>query len=113
MRQLCIVTGGAHGIGEGIVRRLHDDVRTSFYSVVVAEGPVYLECHCSHWGTALEYGLISERGLRCRYHGWLYDVGTARSWACEVWVYRTADLRETSAVSYQPFENDAEIDRRF
>ncbi|MEX0806545.1 MAG: SDR family oxidoreductase [Candidatus Binatia bacterium] len=25
MNQLCIVTGGANGIGEGIVRRLHDD----------------------------------------------------------------------------------------
>lgn len=25
MSQLCIVTGGANGIGEGIVRRLHDD----------------------------------------------------------------------------------------
>ena len=44
------------------------------------------------------------------YHGWLYDVGTARSWACEVWVYRTADLRETSEKAYQPFENDAKVD---
>jgi len=30
MRQLCIVTGGAIGIGEGIVRCLHDDVSTRF-----------------------------------------------------------------------------------
>jgi phenylpropionate dioxygenase-like ring-hydroxylating dioxygenase large terminal subunit len=33
-----------------------------------------LERHCSHRGTSLEFGLISERGIRCCYHGWLYDV---------------------------------------
>jgi len=30
--------------------------------------------HCSHRGTSLEYGDIEERGVRCPYHGWLYDV---------------------------------------
>jgi len=29
---------------------------------------------CSHRGTSLEYGRIEERGIRCCYHGWLYDV---------------------------------------
>ncbi len=29
---------------------------------------------CSHRGASLEYGRIEERGLRCCYHGWLYDV---------------------------------------
>ena len=33
-----------------------------------------LELHCSHRGTSLEFGLISACGLRCCYHGWLYDV---------------------------------------
>ncbi|MGH7826610.1 MAG: Rieske 2Fe-2S domain-containing protein [Candidatus Binatia bacterium] len=33
-----------------------------------------LALHCSHRGTSLEYGLISERGIRCCYHGWLYDI---------------------------------------
>ena len=33
-----------------------------------------LELHCSHRGTSLEFGLISECGIRCCYHGWLYDV---------------------------------------
>lgn len=33
-----------------------------------------LELHCCHRGTSLEFGQISERGLRCCYHGWLYDV---------------------------------------
>ncbi len=29
---------------------------------------------CSHRRTSLEYGVISERGIRCCYHGWLFDV---------------------------------------
>lgn len=29
---------------------------------------------CAHRGTSLEYGDIEEGGLRCPYHGWLYDV---------------------------------------
>jgi phenylpropionate dioxygenase-like ring-hydroxylating dioxygenase large terminal subunit len=29
---------------------------------------------CSHRGTSLEYGRVEPRGLRCCYHGWLYDV---------------------------------------
>ena len=33
-----------------------------------------LEPHCSHRGTSLEFGAIEERGLRCCYHGWLFDV---------------------------------------
>ena len=30
--------------------------------------------HCSHRGTSLEYGIIGERGIRCAYHGWAFDV---------------------------------------
>ena len=33
-----------------------------------------LEPHCSHRGTSLEFGVIEERGIRCCYHGWLYDI---------------------------------------
>src|SRR2546422_8020728 len=33
-----------------------------------------LELHCPHRGTSLEFGLIPERGIRCCYHGWLFDV---------------------------------------
>ena len=33
-----------------------------------------LELHCPHRGTSLEYGLVGERGIRCCYHGWLFDV---------------------------------------
>ena len=33
-----------------------------------------LGIHCSHRGTDLSYGRIEDGGLRCLYHGWLYDV---------------------------------------
>jgi hypothetical protein len=33
-----------------------------------------MHLHCCHRGTSLEYGQIEERGIRCCYHGRLYDV---------------------------------------
>ena len=33
-----------------------------------------LGLHCSHRGTNLSYGRVEDGGLRCLYHGWLYDV---------------------------------------
>ena len=33
-----------------------------------------VEAHCPHRGTSLEFALISDRGIRCCYHGWLFDV---------------------------------------
>jgi phthalate 4,5-dioxygenase len=34
-----------------------------------------LGIHCSHRGTDLSYGRVEDGGLRCLYHGWLYDIG--------------------------------------
>jgi nitrite reductase/ring-hydroxylating ferredoxin subunit len=33
-----------------------------------------LHLHCAHRGTSLEFGIPLERGIRCCYHGWVYDV---------------------------------------
>ncbi len=33
-----------------------------------------LHRHCAHRGASLEFGIVGERGIRCCYHGWLYDV---------------------------------------
>jgi 5,5'-dehydrodivanillate O-demethylase oxygenase subunit len=33
-----------------------------------------LGLRCSHRGTSLEFGHVEDGGLRCCYHGWLYDV---------------------------------------
>ena len=30
--------------------------------------------HCPHRNASLEFGIVNERGLRCCYHGWLFDV---------------------------------------
>jgi 5,5'-dehydrodivanillate O-demethylase oxygenase subunit len=30
--------------------------------------------HCSHRGTSLYYGFLEDQGIRCPYHGWLYDL---------------------------------------
>ena len=36
--------------------------------------PCLLGIHCSHRGADLSYGRLEDGGLRCIYHGWLYDV---------------------------------------
>jgi len=33
-----------------------------------------VHARCAHRGTTLYYGRVEERGIRCCYHGWLYDV---------------------------------------
>jgi 5,5'-dehydrodivanillate O-demethylase oxygenase subunit len=32
-----------------------------------------MDRRCAHRGVSLEFGMPEERGLRCPYHGWLYD----------------------------------------
>jgi phthalate 4,5-dioxygenase len=36
--------------------------------------PGLLGLHCSHRGADLSYARVEDGGLRCLYHGWLYDV---------------------------------------
>jgi phenylpropionate dioxygenase-like ring-hydroxylating dioxygenase large terminal subunit len=39
---------------------------------------------CMHRGTTLYYGRVEERGIRCCYHGWLFDVeGRCLEQPCE------------------------------
>jgi 5,5'-dehydrodivanillate O-demethylase len=33
-----------------------------------------LGLHCSHRGASLEFGRVEDEGIRCCYHGWVYDV---------------------------------------
>ena len=43
-----------------------------------------LDPHCAHRGTSLEWGRIEDEGLRCCYHGWLYDTqGRCIDMPCE------------------------------
>lgn len=36
--------------------------------------PGLLGLHCSHRGSDLSFGRLEDGGIRCVYHGWLYDV---------------------------------------
>ena len=64
-----------------------------------------LHLHCSHRGTSLEFGIVQQRGIRCCYHGWLYDVdGTVLEMPCE-----PSDTRLKQTVcqgAYPAFERD-------
>jgi len=58
--------GGAplpvHLLGEDLVAFRDDDGQ-----------PALLGIHCAHRGADLSYGRLEDGGLRCIYHGWLYD----------------------------------------
>lgn len=64
-----------------------------------------LKRHCAHRGASLEYGIVSQRGIRCCYHGWLYDVdGTVLETPAEPPESR---LKETVCQgAYPAFERD-------
>ena len=48
--------------------------------------------HCAHRGTSLYYGKVEERGIRCCYHGWLFDVqGHCVEQPCEPELGRARD----------------------
>jgi nitrite reductase/ring-hydroxylating ferredoxin subunit len=36
--------------------------------------PGLVHPHCAHRGTSLWYGRVEARGIRCCYHGWLFDA---------------------------------------
>lgn len=36
--------------------------------------PGLLDIHCPHRGADLSYGRLEDNGLRCIYHGWLFDI---------------------------------------
>ena len=43
-----------------------------------------MEARCCHRGTTLYYGRVEERGIRCCYHGWLFDTqGRCLEQPCE------------------------------
>ena len=41
--------------------------------------PGLVTARCCHRGTTLYYGKVEERGIRCCYHGWLFDVTATAS----------------------------------
>jgi nitrite reductase/ring-hydroxylating ferredoxin subunit len=56
--------------------------------------PGLLYPHCAHRGTSLYYGKVDARGIRCCYHGWLFDVqGRCLEQPCEPDGGRARDRR--------------------
>jgi nitrite reductase/ring-hydroxylating ferredoxin subunit len=46
--------------------------------------PGLVQARCAHRGTTLYYGKVEQRGIRCCYHGWLFDVeGRCLEQPCE------------------------------
>ena len=46
--------------------------------------PSLVQARCAHRGTTLYFGKVEERGIRCCYHGWLFDVeGRCLEQPCE------------------------------
>lgn len=64
-----------------------------------------LHRQCCHRGASLEYGVITEQGIRCCYHGWHYDVdGRLLETPCEP---PDSRLKETvTQGAYPAFERD-------
>ncbi len=63
------------------VRALGEDL-ILFRDKTGKPGLVY--SRCAHRGTTLYYGKVEERGIRCCYHGWLFDVeGRCLEQPCE------------------------------
>ena len=62
-----------------------------------------LDLHCAHRGTSLEWGRVEDEGIRCCYHGWLYDVeGTVTNMPCEP--AGTAESRRVQQPAYPVME---------
>lgn len=64
--------------------------------------------NCAHRGASLEYGVVTENGIRCCYHGWHYRVdGTLQDAPCEQDATR---LKQSVAQgAYPAFERDGLI----
>ncbi|MBM2813024.1 MAG: phthalate 4,5-dioxygenase, partial [Chloroflexi bacterium] len=59
--------------GKPIARMMMDEELVLFRDD--AGRPGLLGMHCSHRLTSLGYGRVEDGGIRCPFHGWLYDVG--------------------------------------
>ncbi len=62
-----------------------------------------LDRHCRHRRADLSYGYVEECGLRCNYHGWLYDeAGRCRAQPYEDMAHPEAKLKEEIRIKAYP-----------
>src|SRR5215216_2988668 len=64
-----------------------------------------LDRHCRHRRADLSYGFVEACGLRCNYHGWLYDAdGSCLAQPYEDLAHPKAKLREQIRIKAYPVE---------
>lgn len=64
-----------------------------------------LEPHCAHRGAGLLFGQPDQRGLRCTYHGWLYDAtGRCLEQPYESFVDPNSTYRDRIRIRAHPVE---------
>jgi 5,5'-dehydrodivanillate O-demethylase len=67
-----------------------------------------LDLHCAHRRADLSYGIQDEHGLRCNYHGWLYDhTGACLEQPFEEVAYPDAKFKERIKIKAYPIEEKA------
>ena len=67
-----------------------------------------LDLHCAHRRADLSYGIQDENGLRCNYHGWLYDhTGACLEQPFEEVAYPDAKFKERIKIKAYPIEEKA------
>ncbi len=64
-----------------------------------------LDRHCRHRRADLSYGYVEQCGLRCNYHGWLYDAdGSCLAQPYEDIAHPDAHLRDEIRIKAYPIE---------
>jgi 5,5'-dehydrodivanillate O-demethylase len=67
-----------------------------------------VERHCPHRRADLSYGFVEECGLRCNYHGWLWDAtGRCREQPFDDSAYPEANFRDKVRITSYPVEAKA------
>ena len=67
-----------------------------------------LDLHCAHRRADLSYGFVEDRGLRCNYHGWLYDEqGRCIEQPFEEIAHPDANFKEKTVIKAYPVEPKA------
>jgi len=67
-----------------------------------------LDRHCRHRRADLSYGYVEQCGLRCNYHGWLYDAaGRCLAQPYEDMAHPEARLKDEISIKAYPVEDHA------
>lgn len=67
-----------------------------------------IDRHCAHRRADLSYGFVEEHGLRCNYHGWLFDgTGSCLHQPFEATTHPEGDFRSKVKIKSYPVQEKA------